>query len=189
MVQVKIYDRENKLEHGGIVLEDGSILCGCCGGIIASDEISIKHCKEDSLRYLNEETLEIYKANYNKNNYISTDITEVYETMTEPKLCCNCLHCVRWRKKDGIECHCDLTDKYLGYLQVMDEENDCKHWEKETKWDLQRKHDLDLLDKVLEKIKDYSYEIDTELPPYTDRIVELRDIDSIIEEMKAEVTK
>lgn len=61
--------------------------------------------------------------------------------MSEPRLCCNCLHCARWRKKDGIECHCDLNDKYLGYLTVMDEENDCKHWEKETKWDLQREHD------------------------------------------------
>lgn len=61
--------------------------------------------------------------------------------MSEPKLCCNCLHCARWRKKNGIECHCDLDDKYLGYLQVMDEENDCKQWEKETEWDLQREHD------------------------------------------------
>lgn len=61
--------------------------------------------------------------------------------MSESRLCCNCSHCARWRKKDGIECHCDLDDKYLGYLQVMDEENDCKHWKKETKWDLQREHD------------------------------------------------
>ena len=34
-----------------------------------------------------------------------------------------------------------MNDKYLGYLTVMDEENDCKHWEKETKWELQREHD------------------------------------------------
>lgn len=59
----------------------------------------------------------------------------------EPKLCCNCLHCARWQKKDGIECHCDLTDKYLGYLDVMDEDNNCKHWEKEIKWDLEKEHD------------------------------------------------
>jgi hypothetical protein len=61
--------------------------------------------------------------------------------MNEPRLCCNCLHCARWKKKNGIECHCDLDDRYLGYLTVMDEENDCKHWEKETKWDLEREHD------------------------------------------------
>jgi len=79
--------------------------------------------------------------------------------MSEPRLCCNCLHCARWRKKDGIECHCDLNDKYLGYLTVMDEENDCKHWEKETKWDLQREHDKQIrtnaIDEYLEKIKKY----------------------------------
>lgn len=61
--------------------------------------------------------------------------------MSETKLCCNCLHCARWKRKDRIETHCDLTDKYLGYLEVMDEDNNCKHWEKETKWDLQREHD------------------------------------------------
>ena len=73
--------------------------------------------------------------------------------MKEPKMCCNCLHCARWKMKAGIECHCDLTDKYLGYLDVMDEDNNCKHWEKNTKWDLQKKHDSELLDTVAEKIK------------------------------------
>lgn len=76
--------------------------------------------------------------------------------MSEPRLCCNCLHCARWKKKDGIECHCDLNDKYLGYLTVMDEENDCKHWEKETKWDLQREHDkqvqAEAIDECIETI-------------------------------------
>lgn len=56
--------------------------------------------------------------------------------MCEEKCCCNCLHCARWRTKNGVECHCDLSDKYLGYLDVMDEDNHCKNWEKETKWDL-----------------------------------------------------
>ena len=74
--------------------------------------------------------------------------------MSEPRLCCNCLHCARWRKKDGIECHCDLNDKYLGYLTVMDEENDCKHWEKETKWDLQREHDAKVKADAIEKIEE-----------------------------------
>lgn len=73
--------------------------------------------------------------------------------MSEPRLCCNCLHCARWRKKDGIECHCDLNDKYLGYLTVMDEENDCKHWEKETKWDLQREHEKRIRAEVIEEYK------------------------------------
>lgn len=71
--------------------------------------------------------------------------------MSESRLCCNCSHCARWRKKDGIECHCDLDDKYLGYLQVMDEENDCKHWEKETKWDLQREHDKQIRADVIDE--------------------------------------
>lgn len=74
--------------------------------------------------------------------------------MSEPKLCCNCIHCARWKKSTGVECHCDLDDKYLGYLQVMDEENDCKNWEKETKWDLEREHD--------EKIREDAFK-DTEL--------------------------
>lgn len=72
--------------------------------------------------------------------------------MSEPKMCCNCLHCARWRRKDGIECHCDLTDKYLGYLQVMDEDNDCKHWEKETKWDLQREHDKQIRAEAIDEV-------------------------------------
>lgn len=73
--------------------------------------------------------------------------------MSEPKLCCNCIHCARWQTKDGIKCHCDLDDRYLGYLQVMDEENDCKNWEKETKWDLQREHDKQIREVTIEKCK------------------------------------
>ena len=42
MTQVKIYDRTNKEEHGGIVTDDGNIICGCCGGLIEKKEISIK---------------------------------------------------------------------------------------------------------------------------------------------------
>lgn len=64
--------------------------------------------------------------------------------MREEKCCCNCSHCARWRTKSGIECHCDLTDRYLGYLDVMAEDNNCKHWEKETKWDLQDTHDSEI---------------------------------------------
>lgn len=73
--------------------------------------------------------------------------------MSETKLCCNCLHCARWRRKDGIETHCDLNDRYLGYLEVMDEDNNCKHWEKETKWDLQREHDKQIRVDAIDEFK------------------------------------
>ena len=111
--------------------------------------------------------------------------------MKGPKMCCNCLHCARWKKKAGIECHCDLTDEYLGYLEVMDEDNNCKHWEKETKWDLQKKHDSELLDKVgeylfnsryaSEKIADFDY----------DQTVTFTKLEwmKIIAELKAEVSE
>lgn len=79
---------------------------------------------------------------------------EEAEGMSETKLCCNCLHCARWRRKDGIETHCDLNDKYLGYLQVMEENTECKHWEKETKWDLQREHDKQIRADAIEGIKE-----------------------------------
>ena len=100
--------------------------------------------------------------------------------MNEPKMCCNCLHCARWKRKNGIECHCDLTDKYLGYLDVFDEDRNCKHWEKETKWDLQKKHDSELLDKVMQKQRTI---IDDDGVMY--RVVFLKDI----EDIKSEVQK
>jgi len=74
--------------------------------------------------------------------------------MSEPKLCCNCLHCARWKKSTGVECHCDLDDKYLGYLQVMDEENDCDKWEKETKWDLEEEHDKQIRVDAIKKVEE-----------------------------------
>lgn len=39
MKQCKIFDIENKKVHGGILLDDGSVICGCCGGLIEADEI------------------------------------------------------------------------------------------------------------------------------------------------------
>ena len=39
MKQVKFIDKENKVVHGGILTDDGDIICGCCGGLIPSDEI------------------------------------------------------------------------------------------------------------------------------------------------------
>lgn len=36
--QVAFKDTENNTFHGGILLPNGDILCGCCGGIIPEDE-------------------------------------------------------------------------------------------------------------------------------------------------------
>ena len=33
------YDKENDVKHGGILTDDGDIICGCCGGLIPADEI------------------------------------------------------------------------------------------------------------------------------------------------------
>jgi len=71
--------------------------------------------------------------------------------MSDEKCCCNCLHCARWPTSKGIECHCDLDDKYLGYLTVMNTDNDCCKWEKETKWELQEKHDKQIYNKAIDE--------------------------------------
>ena len=39
MKQVKFYDRENGTVLGGILTDEGDIICGCCGGLIEADEI------------------------------------------------------------------------------------------------------------------------------------------------------
>ena len=39
MIQIKFKDNEANQIHGGILLDDGSIVCGCCGGLISADEI------------------------------------------------------------------------------------------------------------------------------------------------------
>lgn len=39
MKQVMFYDKANNMKHGGILMDNGDIICGCCGGIIPSDEI------------------------------------------------------------------------------------------------------------------------------------------------------
>lgn len=48
MKQVKIYDRENKIEHGGIITDDGNIICGCCGGY--GENFTLEEC----FRYVSE---------------------------------------------------------------------------------------------------------------------------------------
>lgn len=39
MKQCKYLDTENGLIHGGIITDDGDIICGCCGALIEADEI------------------------------------------------------------------------------------------------------------------------------------------------------
>lgn len=68
------------------------------------------------------------------------------------KLCCNCLHCARWQTSKGIECHCDLDDRYLGFITVMSE-TECERWEHETKWELAEKHDAEVRAGIVKEIK------------------------------------
>lgn len=39
MKQIKFYDKEADIVHGGILTDDGDIICGCCGGLIPGDEV------------------------------------------------------------------------------------------------------------------------------------------------------
>lgn len=71
----------------------------------------------------------------------------------DEKCCCNCLHCARWQTSKGVECHCDLSDRYLSYLDVMDTDNSCCRWEKETKWDMQKQHDKEVYNKAIDDFK------------------------------------
>ena len=38
MTQIKFLDKENDVIHGGILLNNGDIICACCGGLIPADE-------------------------------------------------------------------------------------------------------------------------------------------------------
>lgn len=38
MKQIKFYDIENDCVHGGIEMDDGNVVCGCCGGVLEKDE-------------------------------------------------------------------------------------------------------------------------------------------------------
>lgn len=47
MIQIKFRDIENDVIHGGILLDNGDCVCGCCGGLQEeSDEKS--HAGEDA---------------------------------------------------------------------------------------------------------------------------------------------
>lgn len=49
MVQCKFYDKENDATHGGIIDDDGNIICGCCGCIIEANDIGDEENKEYSI--------------------------------------------------------------------------------------------------------------------------------------------
>ena len=36
--QVKFFDKEFQEFHGGILINDEILICGCCGGVITKDE-------------------------------------------------------------------------------------------------------------------------------------------------------
>lgn len=72
MKQVVIQDLENKVKHGGILLDNGDIVCGCCGGLIEKSEI----CYDSEL----ENTLSELGIQYSseKDNYFSHRIIKIY---------------------------------------------------------------------------------------------------------------
>ena len=59
--------------QAGIQEDNGDIICGCCGGIIEKDEVSIMHCQGE---YVNE-VKHFYENNEEEN--CSHDIIEVFE--------------------------------------------------------------------------------------------------------------
>ena len=42
MIQIKFKDLENDTIHGGIMLDDGDVICACCGGLIEKDDFNNK---------------------------------------------------------------------------------------------------------------------------------------------------
>ena len=36
--QIKFVDLENNTTHGGILLDNGDVICGCCGGLFEKAE-------------------------------------------------------------------------------------------------------------------------------------------------------
>jgi hypothetical protein len=41
MKQIKFKDLENDVIHGGILLDNGDVVCGCCGGLLEGIEKNI----------------------------------------------------------------------------------------------------------------------------------------------------
>ena len=77
MKQTKFYDRENDIVLGGIIDDDGNIICGCCGGLIEKDEISIKNCINSDTKIFDTTIKNFYK---NDDKDCTCDIIEIYET-------------------------------------------------------------------------------------------------------------
>ena len=50
--------------------------------------------------------------------------------MKTERKCVSCGHNIR--TQNG-ECHCDLDNRYIGYIQCF--EYWCKHWKRDRKWD------------------------------------------------------
>lgn len=80
MVQVKIYDLDSKLSHGGIVLDNGDIVCACCGSLIERDKIYV-----DAEKFTGNETFEEIRDFYGNNEIekCSTRILQVYKTWVD----------------------------------------------------------------------------------------------------------
>ena len=41
MKQIKFLDIENNEIHGGVLTDDGNVICGCCGGIQEAEDEGI----------------------------------------------------------------------------------------------------------------------------------------------------
>lgn len=49
------------------------------------------------------------------------------------RVCCNCAHCIRGRIPIDTRCYCEVDERYLGYISVM--EGWCSHWKSDKeKW-------------------------------------------------------
>ena len=51
MTQIKFKDIENNSIHGGIMLDNGDVICACCGGLIPKDEFENTACYKLLTKY------------------------------------------------------------------------------------------------------------------------------------------
>lgn len=42
MKQIKFYDIEQDVDLGGILLDNGDVVCGCCGGVYSAEKKDIE---------------------------------------------------------------------------------------------------------------------------------------------------
>ena len=40
MKQILFQDKQSGLNHVGILMDDGDVICGCCGGLVPADEVN-----------------------------------------------------------------------------------------------------------------------------------------------------